>query len=190
MFSGPARLPAKDDPMNVREDESMRDWRVRLYAPLDIEACRELWADLVETHRGLYEDPSIGGDHPGLCFDRHLKEVGERGLWVAEAKGKAVGLAGLLVRQEGASVEPLVVAKAFQRRGIGRALLSRVLEEARAQGFAMLSVHPVARNREALEFFRACGFAKLGMLELFVDLKPDGRAWKRGFDVHGLEFEY
>jgi GNAT superfamily N-acetyltransferase len=41
---------------------------VRDYADGDYRACRSLWAELTEYHRGIYGDPSIGGDDPGAGF--------------------------------------------------------------------------------------------------------------------------
>lgn len=37
---------------------------VRPYRPDDLEPCRALWAALVERHRQLYADPTIGGEAP------------------------------------------------------------------------------------------------------------------------------
>lgn len=45
---------------------------VRDYADGDYGACRSLWAELTEYHRGIYGNPSIGGDDPGAGFDDYL----------------------------------------------------------------------------------------------------------------------
>jgi hypothetical protein len=42
------------------------------YAEADYGACRSLWAELTEYHRGIYGDPSIGGDDAGTGLDEYL----------------------------------------------------------------------------------------------------------------------
>ena len=88
---------------------------IRSYESSDLEPSRSLWAEMVERHREIYDDPSIGGDDPGLEFDNHLSTVGAERTWVAESSGEVVGLACLLVESEQAELEPLVVASSMQR---------------------------------------------------------------------------
>jgi hypothetical protein len=70
---------------------------IRTYTSADLEACRALWVELTEHHRQLYDDPTIGGEQPGLAFDAHLARVGPDRIWVAEAHGTVYGLVGLIV---------------------------------------------------------------------------------------------
>ena len=37
---------------------------IRGYESADLERCRSLWVEVVERHREIYEDPSIGGENP------------------------------------------------------------------------------------------------------------------------------
>jgi hypothetical protein len=41
---------------------------IREYRPEDLHACRDLYAQLVEHHREIYDDPTIGGEDPGAGF--------------------------------------------------------------------------------------------------------------------------
>jgi GNAT superfamily N-acetyltransferase len=148
---------------------------VRPYAADDRAACRALWAELTETHRKLYDDPTFGGDDPGLAFDAHLVEVGTDRIWIAEVGGAVAGLAGLLVEGGRAELEPLVVAEASRGRGVGRALGEAVIAAARGLGFPRLRVRPVGRNTEAIRFFHALGFDVLGRVDLRLDLEPTDR---------------
>jgi len=59
----------------------------------DKEQCRALWKELTERHREIYDDPSIGGEHPEDYFDKHLGKVGADNLWVAVRGSRVVGLA-------------------------------------------------------------------------------------------------
>ena len=53
---------------------------IRNYQEHDREQCRGLWRELVEWHREIYGNSSIGGDHPEDYFDKHLSLVGKENL--------------------------------------------------------------------------------------------------------------
>jgi len=164
---------------------------VRGYLDRDRDACRALWAQMTGRHREIYEDPSIGGEHPELAFDRHLAEVGPQRIWVAERDGEIFGFVSLIHRGEEAEVEPIAVASGHRGEGIGRRLIERVVAEARSLGVLCLAVRPVARNREAISFFHRAGFRILGHVQLFQWLGPavPGQ-WKPGAELFGMEFDF
>ncbi len=162
---------------------------VRPYDPSDLPACRSLWVALAQAHRDLYDDPTIGGDDPGLSFDGHLARAGAEGVWVAEMAGSVVGFAGLIVEDDEAEVEPVVVSPECRREGVGGLLVARVVAEARTLGVRYINVRPVARNADAIRFFHQAGFVNLGHVELFMDMRPaDGREWRDGQTVQGRRF--
>jgi GNAT superfamily N-acetyltransferase len=164
---------------------------VREYAEGDYGTCRSLWSDLTEYHRGIYGDPSIGGDDPGAGFDDYLATSQRVGSWVAESRGRVVGLTGLLDRGTSGEVEPVVVAEAARDQGIGRMLIGRVVEEARARGYEYLAIRPVARNVAAVRRFHAAGFRTLGgHVDLTMDLAARRHEWLPGASLHGLDFDY
>ena len=167
------------------------DVLVRDYSEGDYGACRSLWAELTEYHRNIYGDPSIGGDDPGAGFDDYLASSERVGSWVAESHGRVVGLTGLLDRGTSGEVEPVVVTEAARDHGIGRILISRVVEEARARGYEYLAIRPVARNVAAVRRFYAAGFRALGgHIDLTMDLAARRHEWLPGASVHGLDFHY
>ena len=164
---------------------------VRDYAVGDYGACRSLWAELTEYHRGIYGDPSIGGDDPGAGFDDYLATSQWTGSWVAVSHSGVVGLTGLLDWGTSAEVEPVVVAEAARDQGIGRMLIRRVVEEARARGYEYLAIRPVARNVAAIRRFHAAGFRALGgHIDLTMDLTARRHDWLPGASLHGLDFDY
>jgi GNAT superfamily N-acetyltransferase len=177
--------------MTVSGQPGAPDVVVRRYADGDYAAGRSLWAELTEYHRGIYRDPSIGGDDPGAGFDDYLAEPGRVGSWVAESAGLVIGLTGLLDRGASGEVEPVVVAGAARGHGVGRLLIARVIEEARSRGYEYLAIRPVARNVTAVRRFHAAGFTALGgHLDLTMDLAPRRHEWPPGASLHGLDFGY
>jgi len=169
----------------------MNDLIIRPYQPVDLEVCRNLWFELTDHHRKIYDDPTIGGDNPGLFFDQHLSRVGADKLWVAEYQDKVVGLTALIYQGEEAEIEPLIVASNYRDKGIGRALLNYAVEQAKKLEVRYLSIRPVARNEEAIAFFYQSGFYLLGHIEMFMDLKPfKPDAWKSKVKLFGHHFGY
>ncbi len=164
---------------------------IRPYEPSDLEACRGLWRELTQRHRDIYEDPTIGGDDPGLSFDAHLASPNLAGVWVAEDETDIVALSGLLIDGEDGEVEPIVVRSASRSKGAGGQLLDHMIEEAKRRGVRFLSVRPVARNIEAISFFYEAGFRLLGHVDLFMELsRPTAREWRPGIALHGKDLRY
>lgn len=146
---------------------------IRNYEPRDLAACRQLWLELTEWHRGIYDSPHIGGDNPGLFFDKHLDQVGPDNIWIAEVAGKVIGLTGLILEDKEAELEPLVVIDEFRGQGVGHRLAETVIGQARRKGVNQLKVRPVGRNEEAIRFFHKLGFNIIGHIELFQEFKPE-----------------
>lgn len=164
---------------------------VRAYADGDYEAGRALWAELTRYHREIYGDPTIGGDDPGAGFDDYLGTPQRAGSWVAAAHGRVIGLTGLFDRATTGEVEPVVVGVAARGRGVGRMLIDRVVDEARARGYEYLTIRPVGRNVAAIHRFHAAGFRTLGgHIDLTMDLAPRRHEWQHGASLHGLDFDY
>lgn len=108
----------------------MRDVVIREYQDSDYPACLALEGELAQHEAEIYGDPSIAGDDPGRGFDKFLALDNRRGIWVAEADGRVVGLAGLLqypLEKGVVEIEPLVVAAGFRKKGIGSMLVRHVI---------------------------------------------------------------
>ena len=161
---------------------------IRRYRRADRASCRRLWRDLTERHREIYSDPTIGGRDPEDFFDKHLRKVGEKNVWVAVIGGKVVGFLGMILDDEEAEVEPVVVHHSHRCKGVGSALVRTAVKEAEKLGVKYLNVRPVARNAEAIKFFRAKGFENIGRIELFMDFSD--KRWKTGIELHDLPFRH
>ena len=165
---------------------------IRPYRALDHGACRALWAELAENRRVRYDAPTAGGADPGAAFEEYLTRLDLAGIWVAEHRVEGVvGLVGLvLAGTRAGKVEPVVVAERLRGRGIGRALLRHVADEARHRNLTELSISPDSRNVEAIRCLHAAGYAVLSSVTLALDLTPRGHAWQDGLDLHNLRFSY
>lgn len=163
-------------------------YELREYLPDDYSACRALWVELTQHHRDLYDAPTIGGDDPGVDLDEYL-DMGNRAVsWVATLDGRIVGLAGLLIEDSEAEVEPVIVSQRQRGSGVGSMLVARAIEEARSRGLASIKVRPVARNATAMQFFHRAGFQTLGHVELFQSLSDTKRDWNADITFHDREW--
>ena len=165
--------------------------KIRNYTTDDIEICRELWAEMVQQHRNIYDDQSIGGENPGLEFDKHLKLIGKDRIWLAELEGEVIGFTSLIQNDLEAEIEPIIVSSKHRGKGIGEQLVNYAVEQAKKLKVLCLYVKPVARNKEAVSFFYDCGFKTLGHIQLFMWLgesAPD--AWKQGPEIFGKKFKF
>ena len=161
---------------------------VRPFEPRDAVACRQLWVELTEWHRRIFDTPEIGGDDPGRAFDEHLAKIGAENVWVAELEGEVVGLAGLIPGDE-PKLEPIVVAERQRHRGIGRLLVAAVVTAAREHSARTIQVRPVGRNVDAVRIFHELGFDILFQLGLGMDLVDREReVWISGEHLAGREF--
>ncbi len=164
---------------------------IRNYSDADLETCRELWVQLTERHREIYETPTIGGDNPGLQFDEHLARVGAERIWLAEEDNRVVGMVGLIPENHDGSpeIEPIVVVPEARGTGVGRRLVEHVLEMARTLGVRDVVVSAVGRNAEAIRFYHEMGFDTIGYVELFHDLRPRAeQPWREGETIADRRF--
>ncbi|MFC2084934.1 GNAT family N-acetyltransferase [Bacteroidota bacterium] len=146
---------------------------------------------MVQRHRYIYNDQSIGGDNPGLEFDKHLELVGPGKIWLGEIDGEVVGFTSLIVEDQEAEVEPVIVSHKHRGRGIGRQLIEHVIWEAKKLKILCLYVKPVARNKEAVSFFHDCGFKTVGHIQQFIWLgESEPGTWIDGLDIFGKKFKY
>jgi N6-L-threonylcarbamoyladenine synthase len=105
---------------------------------------------------------------------------------VAEDDGRIVGYAGMLRHPHSVEIEPIVIASGQRGRGVGRALIERVVSEARAEGVTQVYAQPAGRNAEALAFFNSVGLDVLAYAGVQLDLTPRDR--RPGETIAGHNF--
>src|SRR5262249_6082821 len=146
----------------------------RAYRAADHGPCRGLWADLVTHQRHLHGQ--TGARDAGAGFEEYLTRLNLSGLWVAQhsadpaAVGAIIGLVGLVIDGADAVVDPVVVAPKWRHQGTGRALLDRVVAEARSRGLRRVMISPSVRDEEALRCLHGAGFDTVASVTLAHDL--------------------
>jgi GNAT superfamily N-acetyltransferase len=162
---------------------------IRPYRPADHSACHSLWGELVEHRNRLYGHRSPEAD-PGAGFEEYLTQLNLSGMWVADAGDDGVvGFIGVMVEGRTGKVDPIVVTAQRRRRGIGRAMLTTVVDEARRRGLTELLVSPPTRDRTALRALHHAGFATVASVTVAYDLRGRGNHPDRStLDLFDLDF--
>jgi ribosomal-protein-alanine N-acetyltransferase len=83
--------------------------------------------------------------------------------WVIELAGKLVAFIIVSLRHEECHVLNLCVARAEQRRGLGRQLLGQALKYAKEHGAAMVYLEVRRSNSRAIALYRKEKFHLIGM---------------------------
>jgi GNAT superfamily N-acetyltransferase len=81
-----------------------------------------------------------------------------------------------------------VVTESMRGRGIARALLGKVADEARRRGLHRLSVSPSSRDAAALHMLHASGFSTVATVTVSYDLSGQAGASAETLDLFGLRF--
>jgi putative acetyltransferase len=81
--------------------------------------------------------------------------------FVAEVDGQAVGSVALSPRGAGVAwLSKLFVDAAYRGRGLGKALLARAVEEARARGYRRIELETRTIFREAVRLYESTGWVR------------------------------
>ena len=164
---------------------------IREYRDADHDACITLCQELAEHHADIYEVPYKILKNQNQWLDSLMSKEGFVGIWLAEVDGRTVGFCGLFTYGEEGEIEPVVVTSSLRDKGIGSELIRHAVSEAKKKNVRYLSIHPVARNKEALSLFVRLGFNMVGHLDLFQDLSSQSdRTWKSGIEILGQKLRY
>lgn len=56
----------------------------------------------------------------------------------------------------------IMIDRRFQRRGLGRAVMGRLLDDSRAEGFCLMTLSVLPDNRVAISLYESLGFRNVG----------------------------
>lgn len=156
-FIMPFAIDLADIPDSAsRENASMpaATVQIRPFKLTDAAAFRELNEAWIEKHFGLEEpDREVLGNPVG-----HVIEPGGF-IYMACIDGRAVGCCALIPTRAGVyEVAKMAVAEQHRGRGIGRKLLSHVIEQARAAGATLLTLESSDKLASAVHLYESLGF--------------------------------
>jgi len=144
----------------------MTDIIIREAKESDLLTIRQLTLELIETM----------GDTEGIDIKliaencQNLLSEANSHILVAEIEGIVVGFVNFTTRKtilhRGLSglIDEIIVAKSYRGKGVGKQLLSSVIEKSRQLGCCEVEVSTEKTNAKAREFYRQCGFTERGVL--------------------------
>lgn len=156
------------------------------FAPLDASHAKDV---------ARLEDGCMGTD----AWSERLVagELGQRDRtwWIAQHDGSTVGYAGGLVVDGDLQVLKVAVAREWRRRGVARALVERIAEDARNLGASTCSLEVRASNTGAQAFYVQMGLASVGVRPRYYSDKEDAVIMKGPLpaasnDVAGMELQH
>ncbi|MEX2240629.1 MAG: GNAT family N-acetyltransferase [Burkholderiales bacterium] len=141
-------------------------------APDDVPQLVELLGILFTQEHELSPDPA----RQRRALELILADPSRARIYVARQGGKAIAMAALhftTSTAEGgkvAGLEDCIVHPEHRRRGVGKALLAYVLEQARADGALRVMLLTDGDNARAQALYRKLGFAPSSMLAMRLKL--------------------
>jgi GNAT superfamily N-acetyltransferase len=129
------------------------DLAIRFFQPEDqsavkaliLEGLGERWGAIDPAKNPDLDD--IAASYSGGCFR------------VAEMAGRIVGTGALVPRAEGEmEIRRMSVRRDLRRRGIGDAILQRLIEDARAAGCRRIILETTSTWKDAVRFYQKRGF--------------------------------
>jgi len=86
-------------------------------------------------------------------------------IFVATIRDQVIGYISLGRRVFALMVDSIIVDRSYQRKGVGRKLVEKAKEYAKAQGFHVLRTDTGTFMDYAIKFYIACGFEPCGYVE-------------------------
>ena len=144
-------------------------FRIRPFAPTDQAAARALILEGLREHWGRL-DPTRNPD----LADITAYYIGPGHIFlIAETADTLVGTAGLLITGDTGQIVRVSVGRQHRRQGIGRALVTALLEAAQARRLNRLWMETNDDWDDAIGIYRCCGFHKFDHREGCVFMALD-----------------
>ena len=135
----------------------MTAFEVRLARPEDARGLAELFAAVAEERDGIATEPPVDVDARAEQFAGSID-----GTILAVAAGDFVGSLHVDANRFGVGELGMAVARPWRGRGVGSALLTAGIENARGEGLHKLSLEVFPHNEAAIALYRKFGFVEEG----------------------------
>jgi ribosomal protein S18 acetylase RimI-like enzyme len=130
---------------------------IRRGRPEDARGLAELFAAVAEERDGIATEPAVDVDARTEQFAASFE-----GTIVAVAADDFVGSLHVDATRFGVGELGMAVARPWRGRGVGSALLTAAIEEARADGLHKLSLEVFPHNEAGIALYRKFGFVEEG----------------------------
>ena len=144
------------------EDRQLPDFVIREAEERDL-------AKLHEIEVSCFSDPWS----PGLIREC-LENSALYRVYAAEDENGILGYSVMSLVADQAGVDNLAVLPAFRRRGIGAALLSKMISEARIHDMAWVFLEVRESNESAIALYERSGFQKVGFRKHYYENPEEG----------------
>jgi len=112
-----------------------------------------------------------------LCFTspfpesylRSLAESSSDSFLVAIEENRVVGYVSALVHGKDAHIASIAVLEDYRRRGIGRALMSELVNSLKLRRIRTVSLEVRKSNTSAIRFYEGLGFERVGVMPSYYE---------------------
>lgn len=136
---------------------------------LAIKTFVETYTVMNPHHQELYTDYASERFNPKEIMKAILNPQYKFKLLFSEQR--LVGYTKIIFGSESLELEKLYLLKDFKGQGLGKMLLSQVLEDARHRGIKSVTLGVYDQNSEALSFYERLGFRKIGERDFLYQWK-------------------
>jgi len=134
--------------------------------PAPTPEAKQLLAELDQILGAAYEPEQRHGLSIEQLFQPDIR------FFIARLNGEAVGCAGVALFGDYAEVKRMYTREAARGRGVGKALLARIEEEALESGRRVLSLETGVHQAAAIGLYERRGFRQRGPFGHYADLAP------------------
>ncbi len=92
--------------------------------------------------------------------------------FIARVNSEPVGCGGVAFADDIAEVKRMYVQPNARGRGVARAILNRLEDEARARGFRRIALETGDAQHAAIQFYERCGFARGDAFGAYAAMPP------------------
>jgi ribosomal-protein-alanine N-acetyltransferase len=117
--------------------------------------------EILEIERNAFEKKEAFPKEYFLELSKRWPE----GFLVARIDRETVGYAIGEKNKDSGLIISIAVKKEWRRRGIGRKLIEKLLENFKKEGAKIVFLHVREENKEAINFYRALGFKIIELVE-------------------------
>jgi putative acetyltransferase len=114
-----------------------------------------------------YEPHQRHGLAVGQLFEPHVR------FFLARSEGSAVGCGGVALFAGYAEIKRMYTRPAARGRGVAKALLARIEDEARAAGVPVLRLETGIHQPEAIGLYEGAGFRSCGPFGPYATMSPE-----------------